>query len=343
MAAVELEASGRKTNHRRLGWVVAAGVAVLCIGVALSLAVGARSIPLSDVISALRGQPSIAASIVWERRLPRTVVAVCAGCALALAGAVLQIMTRNPLADTGVFGINVGASLAAAIALGWWGWQSPVAFSFAAIIGAAVTMLLVTAVGRGRMGDVDPLRLILAGVAIGAVCEGLSSALILVDPHSFARIRAWVTGSVDVASWAPVAITSGGLAVGVVLLIVFARHLPPLALGDEAAASLGINLKMTRLGLIAAVTVLAATATAAAGVIVFVGLVIPHVVRLCGIYEERAQLAASAVVGPLFLLGADIVGRFLIAAELPAGVAVSLIGAPVLIALSHRAGRRLWL
>lgn len=123
--------------------------------------------------------------------------------------------------------------------------------------------------------------------------------------------------------------------------IVFARHLPPLALGDEAAASLGINLKMTRLGLIAAVTVLAATATAAAGVIVFVGLVIPHVVRLCGVYEERAQLVAAAVVGPLLLLGADIVGRFLTAAELPAGVAVSLIGAPVLIALSHRAGRRL--
>ena len=341
MAAVELGAYSWKRSRLRLGWIVAAGVTVLCIGVALSLAVGARSMPLSDVLAALRGQPSVASSIVWERRLPRTLVAVCAGCALALAGAVLQIMTRNPLADTGVFGINVGASLAAAVALGWWGWQSPLAFSLAAILGAVVTMLLVTVVGRGRMGEVDPLRLILAGVAIGAVCEGLFSALILVDPHSFARIRAWVTGSVDVASWAPVAIASGGLAVGAVLLIVFARHLPPLALGDEVATSLGINLKMTRLGLVSAVAVLAATATAAAGVIVFVGLVIPHVVRLCGIYEERAQLIASAVIGPVFLLGADIVGRLLIAAELPAGVTVSLIGAPVFIALSHRAGRRL--
>lgn len=341
VSVIEQGLRAGKRNTRRLGWVVVAGLAILCIGVALSLALGARSIPFSDVLAALRGQPGIASSIVWERRLPRTLVAVCAGCALALAGAVLQIMTRNPLADTGVFGINVGASLAAAIALGWWGWQSPFAFSLAAIIGAAVTMLVVTAVGRGRAGDVDPLRLILAGVAIGAVCEGLSSALILIDPHAFARIRAWVTGSVDVASWTPVVIASGGLVVGVVLLIVFARHLPPLALGDDVAASLGINLKLTRLGLVAAVTVLAATATAAAGVIVFVGLVIPHVVRLCGIYEERAQLVAAAVVGPLFLLGADIVGRYLTAAELPAGVTVSLIGAPVLIALSHRAGRRL--
>ena len=121
VSVIEQGLRAGKRNTRRLGWVVVAGLAILCIGVALSLALGARSIPFSDVLAALRGQPGIASSIVWERRLPRTLVAVCAGCALALAGAVLQIMTRNPLADTGVFGINVGASLAAAIALGWWG------------------------------------------------------------------------------------------------------------------------------------------------------------------------------------------------------------------------------
>lgn len=325
----------------RLGVALTVGIALLAALALASLALGARALSLDDVLAALHKEPGIATSTVWERRLPRTLVAVCAGSALALAGAVLQIVTRNPLADTGIFGINVGASLAAAIGMGWLGLQSPLMFSLAAIVGAAVTMAVVTLLGRSSLGDVDPLRLILAGVAIGAVCEGISQALILLDPRTFARIRAWVTGSVDVASWPPVVITACGLAIGVVLLAIFARNLPALALGNDAAASLGVNVQLTRLGLLAAVTILAATATAAAGAIVFVGLIIPHVVRLCGIYEERSQLIACAVVGPLFLLGADIVGRFLTTSELPAGVAVSLVGAPVLILLSHRAGRRL--
>ncbi|MDO5032762.1 iron ABC transporter permease [Corynebacterium sp.] len=341
MKVKDRNTSPRRRGRGRVALVCVLGLVALGALAVASLALGARSMGWEELLTGVRGEPGVASSIIWERRLPRTLVAVCAGSALALAGAVLQIMTRNPLADTGIFGINVGASLAAALALGFLGWNSPVAFSVAAIVGAGVTMALVTSLGRTSVGDVDPLRLILAGVAIGAVCEGISSALTLLDPHTFARIRAWVTGSVDVASWPPVLITACGLAAGVALLVLFARHLPALALGEDAAASLGVNLRATRLGLIAAVTVLAATATAAAGVIVFVGLIIPHIVRLCGIYEERAQLIACAVLGPLFLLGADIVGRFLTAAELPAGVTVALIGAPVLIFLSHRAGRRL--
>lgn len=329
-------------NARRRRWRVgvflALALLLMVLLIVLSLFIGAQSFSPSEIVAGLRGGPGsgTAGDILYERRIPRTVAAILAGTGLAVAGCILQIITRNPLADTGVFGMNAGAAFAAALALSVFGLTSPLAFTAAALIGASGTMLLVARLGRDVSGAIDPLRIVLAGVALSAVFEGLSEGMSLLDPQAFARIKAWMVGSMDIAATTPLYLMGCGLAIAAVMLLFLAPRLTVLPLGEHAAEALGINVAQTRALALFVVSLLAATTTAAVGVLAFVGMLVPHLVRQVGITNERDQIWISGLIGPNLLLFADIIGRLILPGELPAGVTVAIIGAPFLIFLAQR-------
>ncbi len=329
-----------EAGHR--GWRVGALLTLTAVLItalmALSLFIGAQSFSPSEIVSGLINGPgsSTAGDILHGRRIPRTFAAVLAGAGLAVAGCILQIITRNPLADTGVFGMNSGAAFAAALALSVFGLSSPLAFTAAALIGAGGTMLLVARLGRDTTGAIDPLRIVLAGVALSAIFEGLSEGLSLLDPQAFARIKSWMVGNMDIASPTPLYLMGVGLALAAVVLVFLAPRLTILPLGENTAEALGINVVQTRALALLVVTLLAATTTAAVGVLAFVGMLVPHLVRQLGVTNERDQIWVCALVGPILLLLADIIGRLVLPGELPAGVTVAIIGAPFLIFLAQR-------
>lgn len=317
--------------------VVVVLVALIGILVLLSLAVGARAIPFPEVGAALFSPVSGDAdhAVVRDRRIPRTLAALLAGAAMGVAGAVLQTVTRNPLADTGVLGINAGAAFAAVVALSVLGLTSPAAFVGFAFGGAVLAMLVVSRLGRAPGGGVDPLRLVLAGVAVAAILEGVGEGMALVNPQAFERLRSWMVGNVDTASLEPAAIVAGGLIGAAVLMLPAVGSLDLLSLGDDSAQALGVDLRQVRILLLGAVTVLAATATAAVGVMTFLGLMVPHIIRRLGCTSERRIVGYSLLLGPCLLLAADIIGRVILPGELPAGVVVAFLGAPFLIMLAQ--------
>ena len=318
----------------------ALGFGALVLFAVASIAIGAHTIDLHVVGQAVlhRDLANAEHAIIWDRRVPRTAAAILAGAAIAVAGALLQSVTRNPLADAGILGINAGAAFIAALALILLGWTSPWAFAGCAMIGAVLTMALVLRIGTTQ-GGVDPLKIVLGGVAIGGIVEGLGQGMSLVDPQAFARLRGWMLGSVDVASWQPVWLVTAGIALSIPLVVWVLPRLNVLMLGDDQAAAMGVSVARTRLAMLLAVTILCATSTAAIGVITFLGLVAPHIIRRLPRHHtlpDRDVVLLSGLMGAVLLLGADIVGRVLIPSELPAGVVVAFIGAPLLVWLAQK-------
>ena len=180
------------------------------------------------------------------------------------------------------------------------------------------------------------MKLLLTGIAVGAILEGISDGLILVGPQAFAQVRSWMVGSVDVAGFTPVAISALGLLIGLVCVLPHVGSINMLSMGDESAAALGVNVRRTRVMIVIAVTIMAATATATVGVFTFVGLVTPHIIRKLDFHSDRLVVLLSAVVGPTLILAADIAGRFLLDSELLASVVVAFISGPILIGLAQR-------
>ncbi len=328
-------AAAPRRRRRALGAIGL--IAALATAVALSLALGANPLPLDAVLAALggAGEPE-AGFVVRELRVPRTVAGVLAGAAIAVAGALIQAFTRNPLADPGLLGVNAGAAFAVAACVGLLGMREASALVWFAMAGALVVTLAVYAIGTSGRAT-GPLRLTLAGVAIGAVFSGVTTGMVLSDPLSFDAMRGWNAGSllgrgVEVQlSVAPFII--GGL----LLAAALTPALNALALGDDVARSQGADVRGIRAGVVAAVTLLAGAATALAGPIAFVGLMVPHAVRAVFGIDQRHVVLISAVAGPVVVLLADVLGRVLIApAEIPVGVMTAFVGAPVLIALARR-------
>ncbi|MDU0479611.1 iron ABC transporter permease [Staphylococcus chromogenes] len=328
-------------NRLPLAAVLAVAVIALSLSTLLSVAIGAQKIPLADIGTALThpdsSSNSTVASILWDRRIPRTLVALCAGMSLGVAGALAQALTRNPLVDTGVLGINSGAAFAIVCGLAVGLNDAPLTLFGLALLGALVTGCGVYVLSRSHAGakGADPVRLVLAGVALSAILGGVGDGLALVNPQAFDRLHAWMVGSVDVGNFQPVWLAAGGLVVGLAVAAGAIRGLSALQLGDEMAASLGASLAKTRLLAFAGVVLLAASATAAAGVFVFLGLLVPHIARwLVGPSFGRLVLV-SALLGPLVLVLADVLGRIIMPGEFPAGVVVSFIGAPFLVAYAQ--------
>lgn len=315
------------------------GVALLLIvAVAMSLMIGSNSITPAAVLEVLRGGGSPEARyVVMELRIPRTAVGLVVGAALGAAGALIQAFTRNPLADPGILGVNAGAAFAVAVGVAFFGLQSILTSVWLALLGALVVTLGVYVIGSSGRGSADPVRLTLAGVALGAVFSGMTTGMTLSNPDAFEHMRSWNAGSLVGRGLDVLAPTVPLVAVALLAAFVLAAGLNALALGEDVARAQGANVRALRIGVIASVTVLAGTATALAGPIAFVGLMVPHVARWLFGVDQRRILAASVVLAPVLVLLSDVLGRILISpAEIPVGIVTAFVGAPVLILLVRR-------
>lgn len=313
-------------------------IALLAVVAVLSLAVGAKSIAPGEVWRVLLDNDgSDDAIVIWERRIPRTLLGIAAGAALGLSGALMQALSRNPLADPGLLGVNAGAAAAVVTA----GTLIPAAgdgttiwFAFA---GAAVATAIVYTIGRGAGRRATPVRLILAGMATTAVLSSFTAALTLIDNDSADRLRFWMVGSLAAAKTGEVVLVAPIIAAAAAVGIALSARLNALALGDEAGRALGVDPGRVRLITLVVVTVLCGAATAAIGPITFVGLMVPHAVRLFTGPDQRWLLPLSTLLAPIVLLGCDVIGR--VAArpgELEAGVVTAFVGAPLFILLVRR-------
>ncbi|AEX78695.1 FecCD family ABC transporter permease [Corynebacterium diphtheriae] len=310
-------------------------IILLCM-IIMSLGVGARNITSPDILAALRhyGDPTNS-HIIWGRRIPRTLIAIAAGASLSLAGVLIQALTRNPLADTGVFGINAGAAFTIVIGIALAGSLSHISIFALALLGAILAGACVYALSMNSCKGSDPLRLVLAGVALSAILTGIGDGLSLVNPQAFDRLKSWMVGNIDAGSYQPAVIAGVGLILGILVTATCMRQLNALSLGDELAITMGASIAKTRLFTFIAIVVLAASATAAAGVITFLGLMVPHIARWIVGPNLLRLVATASLIGPIIVLSADILGRIIVPGEFPAGVVVAFIGAPFLIAYAQ--------
>ena len=304
----------------------------------LSLAVGANPLSPETVWRTLRGEGSPETEyIVFDLRIPRTVTGLVAGAALGVAGALIQAFTRNPLADPGILGVNAGAALAVALGVSFLGLRDVSQFVWLAFLGALVVTVAVYLIGSSGRGAADPLRLTLAGVALGAVLSGITTGLSLSDPDAFESMRSWNAGSLLGRGFDVIAPVLPFVVLGLIIAVILAPGLNAVGLGEDVARAQGANVLGIRIGVIVAVTLLAGAATALAGPIAFIGLMVPHVIRWTFGVDQRVILPLSAVLAPVILLLADVLGRIIIApAEVPVGIVSAFIGAPVLILLARR-------
>ena len=310
-------------------------VLILLVLITESLALGSRTLSPQEVWQGLLAHDnSVASKVVWELRIHRTILAIVVGAAMAVAGVVMQALTRNPLAEPGILGVNAGASLAVVAAIGGLGFTSVNQYLPFAFAGAAAAAVLVHMMSR-RSADAGPARLVLAGVALGASLSSITGTIKMYNSKIFDSYRFWVVGSLENRKLEVLLWVAPFLVVGLVLALASAHSLNALALGDEQATALGVNLVVVRGGAFIAITLLCGAATAAVGPISFIGLVIPHVVRLLVGADQRRLLAWSVVAGAGLLLAADVMGRLLVRpTELEAGIVTAFIGAPVLLVLA---------
>jgi iron complex transport system permease protein len=316
-----------------------AGACLLaCLSLA-SLVLGVRPIAVSTVFDALLSYDEglVDHIVVIDYRLPRTLLALLCGSAFGVSGALIQAVTRNPLADPGIVGVNAGAAFSVTLAIGLLGFHSIDAYLWFALIGAVLVTLAVYGLGMQGRGGPTPLRLVLAGVALSAVLGGIGSSITLINPQAFDTMRQWSIGSVAGRDLAVVTTTAPIIGIGLLIALMSARALNAVALGEDLARSLGASLVRVRILTLVAVTLLAGAATAACGPIGFIGLMVPHAVRWFTGPDQRLILPMTAIYAPVLLLSADIAGRLvLFPGELEAGVVTAFLGAPVLIVLARR-------
>ena len=328
--------SARRTLPRLAGLPLCA-VVLVAIAMA-SIAIGAKSIPLSDVVAGLFGDDgSESAAIVRELRLPRTLVGLAVGIALGLAGALMQALTRNPLADPGILGVEAGAAAAIVAAIAVFGVTEPRAYIWFSFLGAAVASVVVYLLGSHGRAGATPVRLALAGTAVAAALTAFTNGLILLDQEAFDEFRHWVVGSIAGRDLTILAEVGPFLLAGTLIALALARPLNALALGDDSGRALGARVGRTRVLGAVAITLLCGAATAVAGPIVFLGLAVPHMARAIAGPDQRWVLGYSMLLAPILLLTADVIGRIVISpSELEVGIVTAVIGAPVFIALVRR-------
>lgn len=327
----------RRPRRVLAGFAVAAVVLVaVCV---LSLMVGARTIAPATVLEALlhpaKDDPDTL--VVVGSRLPRTLLGLVAGLALGLAGTVMQGLSRNPLADPGILGVNFGASLAVVVAIAFLGVTTVSGYVWFAFAGAALAAGLVYAVSSMGREGATPVKLALAGAAVSAALSSLITAVLLTSRVSLDQMRFWQVGSLAGRGFGVLWQVLPTLAVGAVLALALGRVLNGLALGDDVARGLGQRVGRARAFSAVAIVLLCGSATAAVGPIAFVGLVVPHAARWAVGADYRRILAFSALLAPALLLVCDIVGRVVAPpGELQVGIVMAFVGAPLFIALVRR-------
>jgi iron complex transport system permease protein len=312
-------------------------LAVLALVAFLSVTMGSRSLGLWEVLRALvtlDDSGSITSTVTLEMRVPRTLLGILVGAALGVAGAILQGVTRNPLADAGIMGINSGAAAFVVFAitvLGLRGVGVYIWFAFAGAIGALVLVYAIASLGRE---GATPVKLALAGAAVTAGLVSVTTGIVMTNVDALNELRFWQVGSLA-GRYTPILTgVAPFILIGLAASMFFGRALNGLALGEDVARGLGQHITRTRAAAFAVVAVLAGAATAACGPIVFVGLVVPHLARfVCG-PDYRWILPYSMVLAPLVLLLADVLGRVVVVPdELQVGVVLGVLGAPAFVAI----------
>ncbi|MEV6342395.1 iron chelate uptake ABC transporter family permease subunit [Actinoplanes sp. NPDC051851] len=313
-------------------------VIALVVAVVASVALGARPVPLNHVWSALTdfdGSPDAIA--VRRLRLPRTLLGLVVGAALGIAGCLMQALTRNPLAEPGVLGVNAGAAAAIVTAMSLFGVTTPAGYVWFALFGAGGAFALVYLLGGGGRIRESPARLAVAGTAVAAALTGFTSAVVLFDSSAFDQFRFWAVGALADRGMTVFWQVAPFLAAGLLLAAVIGPGLNAVALGDDQSRALGANPVLVRGAAALAAVALSAGATAAAGPIGFVGLAVPHVARAVVGADERWVMGYSALLAPALLLLADVAGRLLgRPGELETGVVTAAIGAPLFIYIVRR-------
>ncbi len=304
-----------------------------------SVFVGSGHFAPAEVWAGLTGSdmiPDATSVIVRGYRLPRTLLGLLVGMALGVAGVLMQTTARNPLADPGLLGVNAGAYLAVVLAALFLGATMNAGLVLAALVGAGIATLVVHLIGARGLAGGTPAKLVLTGVAVTAIATGIASAISLMHADIFDKVRYWRSGSLQGATWESLRVIAPFIIIGLALGLVLTGPLNTLLLGEDSARGLGVN--VTRVQVLSALStaLLAGAATAAAGPISFVGLMVPHAVRSVVGPDLRWLLPASLVAGPVLVLSADIAGRLLLPGELPMGVVTALIGAPVLVYLVRK-------
>lgn len=320
----------------KLAWL-GATVGVVGLLAVASVMFGVRATSFGDALDALRGIVQTTDQAAAATRIPRTILGLLAGGALAVAGGTMQAITRNPLADPGIFGVLSGASLAVAIGIAFFGLADPHLTLLVAILGSAAAAAFVYAVGSLGRGGATPLKLALAGAATSAAASSLVSAVMLPRLQAMDTFRFWQIGGLGGGTWERVTLVAPLLGIGFAICLLTARGLNSLALGDDVATGLGENVARTRVIASLGAVILCGVATAACGPIGFVGLVVPHVVRLLIGTDHRWLLPLSALVGAGLLIAADTLGRLVAhPSEVEVGIVTPLLGAPFFIWIVRR-------
>ncbi|MDO8148972.1 iron chelate uptake ABC transporter family permease subunit [Isoptericola sp. b515] len=329
------EQVARRTRRRVLACLLA--LAALTAVVVASLVLGVRDVSLPVVWQALTDPVAgdVDHQVIAGQRVPRALVGIAAGLALGVAGAVIQGVTRNPIADPGLLGLNSGASFAVVCAVWLLGLTAPSQFVWFAFLGAAAAAALVFSIGSGQ-----PVKLALVGATVTALITPLITLVLLRDQQAFNLYRFWAVGSLTGRGTETLLVVLPFVAVGAVLAAGLAHRLNMLALGDDIARGLGQRVGVTRAVAGLTIVLLAGAATSLAGPIALVGLAVPHAARRLVGTDYRWVLLMSALLGPVMLLGADVIGRLVLPhSELEAGVVAAALGAPVLVAVAR--GRKI--
>lgn len=320
-------------KNRRFTMTVLLCILSLLFCALLSVAYGSKAVSFQTVFRSLFhfATDSFDASVV-QARIPRTVFGILAGAALAVSGSVMQAVTRNPIADPSILGVNTGASLFVVCGIAFFHISSGNQYIWLAFAGASITAVLVYGLASAGHEGATPVKLALAGAAASTALQSLVNTVMLPNTQVMNQFRFWRTGSISGAAWSDIRLLLPYFLTGFILCIFLASSLNTLALGDEAATGLGLNVPLIRAVSTVASVLLCASTTALAGPISFIGLMIPHLVRLLLGSDMRRIIPVSAVCGSCLLLIADVLGRVLgRPGELESGIITTLIGAPVFV------------
>jgi iron complex transport system permease protein len=312
-------------------------VLVLLVVLVLSLMVGTSLISPAAVWHGLIDRRWQAGLIVWDLRIPRTIAGALIGVALGLAGSLMQSVTRNPLADPGLLGVNAGAACAVVLGIAYLHVTSLNQYVWFALVGAGIATVVVYLLGSAGQGAASPIRLVLAGAAITAVLTGVISAVVLSNSIAFNGYRSWTVGSLEGVTGPVVWQVVPVLVVGILLALSLTSALNAVALGDQMASALGAHVFRIRALAVLATTLLCGASTALAGPITFVGLVVPHMIRAFTGPDNRWVLPLSGVAGAVLVVVSDVIGRVVMRpSELQVSVVTAVIGAPVFILIVRR-------
>ncbi|MFV0435386.1 MAG: FecCD family ABC transporter permease [Leucobacter sp.] len=313
-------------------------LALLVFATFVSLSLGSKWIPLDETWRLLL-QPdgSTESTVLHDLRVPRTLLCIVVGAALGVAGGLMQSLTRNPLADPGILGVNAGASVSVVLVVSLTGVSGIGFYLWFAFAGAAIASVAVYLLGSAGRSSATPVRLALAGVAISAALEAITTTIILGDQTTFNEFRFWASGSVEGRLYPVLLTILPFVVIGLVLAQLLSPALNALALGVDTGRALGVRVGQARVGTMVAITLLCGAATAAVGPIGFVGLAVPFAARMVVGSDQRWVTVLSALLGPVWLLLADVLGRIIVRPEeAPAGIIATLLGAPVFVAIVRR-------